>query len=405
MTTHDAGGLKKKKLLSKSLTRMPHSNVPQNRGPRTWKPNSCPLSKIANGRVNYDLLREEASVNRITWPPARTFSSPLYSFLLPVGPKIGNSYWLQCLYCSSDLMMSKLNLMNLHFFGVGTSSCSRLEAFSAEHKTLFDELKEWYINGNLQLPKGTSKLAHGLLERDLVTSSTHTDSEESQFYSEALPDVCSSAITLSPVHEKKFFGIKCAIRHKEFLILDISKLSKDKHRSSYPFAVPGDLKVLTIRKLLVHFGVSIGISTRFAENFWFNKLVRKISPFTRNVSSSSLEQTTLPQFSTEARESLLFAIAKCPYITYECNGWTTMARNSLFCLLITGHKLDSEEQILLLYDQTAFKQQKHGAPEIYAFLKSAILKLKSDLHERALTTEVPKIIGIVADGEASVRVH
>ena len=80
-----------------------------------------------------------------------------------------------------------------------------------------------------------------------------------------------------------------------------------------------------------------------------------------------------------------------------------MARNSLFCLLITGHKLDSEEQMLLLYDQTEFKQQMHGAPEIYAFLKSAILKLKSDLHERAFTTEVPKIIGIVADGEASVR--
>ena len=143
MITHNAGGLKKKKLMSKSLTRMPHSNVFQNREPRTWKPNLCPLSKIANGRVNYDLLREEASVNKITWPPARTFSSPLCSFFLPVGPKIGNYYWLQCIYCNSDPMMSKLNLMNRHFFGVGPSSCSRLEAFSAEHKTLFDELKEF----------------------------------------------------------------------------------------------------------------------------------------------------------------------------------------------------------------------------------------------------------------------
>ena len=182
--------------------------------------------------------------------------------------------------------------MNRHFFGVGPSSCSRLEAFSAEHKTLFDELKECYINGNLRLPKGTSKLAHGLLQGDLVTSSTHTDSEESQFYSEALPGVCSSAITLSPVPEKKFFGIKCDSKEIETPLLvstpfsenlkpsslqcrcyspqrisNISKLSKAKHRSSYPFAVPGDLKVLTIRKLLVHFGMSIGISTRFVENF------------------------------------------------------------------------------------------------------------------------------------------
>ncbi|KAI6650816.1 hypothetical protein LOD99_7867 [Oopsacas minuta] len=238
-------------------------------------------------------------------------------FSLTRWTKIGNYYWLQCLYCNSDAMMSKLNLVNRHFFGVGPSSRSRLKAFSAEHKTLFHELKECYINGNLQLPKGISKLAHGLLEGDLVTSSIHTDSEESQFYSEALP-------------------------------------------GAY------------IRKLLVHFGVSIGISTRFVENFWFNKLARKILPFLQ-MFHHPLEQTTLPQLSTEARDSLLFANAKCPYITCECDGWTTMARNSLFCLFINGHKLDSEEKISLLYDQTEFEQQMHGAPEIYAFLKSAIL--------------------------------
>ena len=85
-------------------------------------------------------------------------------------------------------------------------------------------------------------------------------------------------------------------------ILKISKLAKRKHRSTYPFAVPGHLKFTTIRKFLVHLGVSVGISTRFVENFWFNKLIRKISPFTPNISASTLEQSTLPQLSAEASE-------------------------------------------------------------------------------------------------------
>ena len=80
-----------------------------------------------------------------------------------------------------------------------------------------------------------------------------------------------------------------------------------------------------------------------------------------------------------------------------------MSHNALFCLLITGHKLDSDQQISLLYDQTELKQQMHGAPEICAFLKSVIIKLKAEIAEKAGMTEIPKIIGIVGDGEPSVR--
>ena len=45
----------------------------------------------------------------------------------------------------------------------------------------------------------------------------------------------------------------------------------------------------------------------------------------------------------------------------------------------------------------------HGAPEICIFLKTDILKLRLEIADKAVTTEVPRIIGIVADGEASVR--
>ena len=37
------------------------------------------------------------------------------------------------------------------------------------------------------------------------------------------------------------------------------------------------------------------------------------------------------------------------------------------------------------------------------FLKTALLKLRVEIAQKAVTTEVAKIIGIVADGEASVR--
>ena len=147
----------------------------------------------------------------------------------------------------------------------------------------------------------------------------------------------------------------------------------------------------------------MGISTRFVEDFWFNKLIRNFSPFSPNISASTLKQTTLPQLSAEAHESLSLAISKCPYITCECDGWTTMSHTSLFCLLVTGHKLDSEQTISLLYDQTVFIQQMHGAPESYTFLKSSILKLGTEMAEKAGTNEVAKLIGIVGDGEASVR--
>ena len=80
-----------------------------------------------------------------------------------------------------------------------------------------------------------------------------------------------------------------------------------------------------------------------------------------------------------------------------------MSHSSLFCLMITGHKLDSDQQISLLYDQTELKQQLLGAPEICTFLKTAILKFRLEIAEKAITTEVPKLIGIVADGEPSVR--
>ena len=45
----------------------------------------------------------------------------------------------------------------------------------------------------------------------------------------------------------------------------------------------------------------------------------------------------------------------------------------------------------------------HGAPESYTFLKSSILKLKTEMAEKAGRNEVAKLIGIVGDGEASVR--
>ena len=363
-----------------------------------------PLSKVTNGRVDYDLLRQEASANGIVWPPPRNVTSPLYSFFLPVGPKIANYYWLQCLYCNSDPMMSKLNLMNRHFFGVGPSSCPRLEPFPAEKQPLFDELKRCYVNGIGQSSTDKFPLIPSLYEEDLVSSSIHTDSEDSGLSNVVPPS--TSDVALSTIQEEtshsdfkgKETSLSVSALHTFDLkpsplirrcyspqrILKISKLAKRKHRSTYPFAVPGDLKVTTIRKLLVHFGVSVGISTRFVENFWFNKLIRKISPFTPNISASTLEQSTLPQLSAEARESLLLAISKCPYITCECDGWTTMSHNALFCLLITGHKLDSDQQISLLYDQTELKRQMHGAPEICAFLKGAIIKLKADNHRMAI---------------------
>ena len=61
--------LKPKKKRSKALTRMPHSNLPLNRDARSWKHRLSPLSKVTNGRVDYDLLRQEASANGIVWPP------------------------------------------------------------------------------------------------------------------------------------------------------------------------------------------------------------------------------------------------------------------------------------------------------------------------------------------------
>ena len=44
-----------------------------------------------------------------------------------------------------------------------------------------------------------------------------------------------------------------------------------------------------------------------------------------------------------------------------------MSHNALFCLLITAHKLDSDEQISLLYDQTELRQRMHGATEKCTF--------------------------------------
>ena len=82
--------LNPKKKRSKALTRMPHSNLPQKREARAWEHRFSQLSKVTNGRVDYDLLRQEASANGIVWPPPRNVTSPLYSFFLPVGPKIAN---------------------------------------------------------------------------------------------------------------------------------------------------------------------------------------------------------------------------------------------------------------------------------------------------------------------------
>ena len=79
-----------RKTLSKAFTRMPHSNVPQNLDSRPWNYGLGPLSKITNGRVGYTLLRQEASVNVIVWPPARKVTIPVYHCFLPVGKKIGN---------------------------------------------------------------------------------------------------------------------------------------------------------------------------------------------------------------------------------------------------------------------------------------------------------------------------
>ena len=70
-----------RKALSKSLTPIPHSNIPLNRDSRPWKNGIGPLSKIINGRIDYDLLRQEALENGITWPPNRNnLTSPIYSF-------------------------------------------------------------------------------------------------------------------------------------------------------------------------------------------------------------------------------------------------------------------------------------------------------------------------------------
>ena len=82
--------LNPKKKLSKALIMMPHSNLPQKREARTWKHRFSQLSKVNNGRVDYDLLRQEASANGKVWPPPRNVTSPLHSFFLPVGPKIAN---------------------------------------------------------------------------------------------------------------------------------------------------------------------------------------------------------------------------------------------------------------------------------------------------------------------------
>ena len=49
-----------------------------------------------------------------------------------------------------------------------------------------------------------------------------------------------------------------------------------------------------------------------------------------------------------------------------------MSHNALFCLLITDHKLDSDQDISLVYDQTELKRQMHRVPEICAFLKSLL---------------------------------
>lgn len=305
-----------RKNLSKALTRMPHSNVPQNRDPRPWKHRLGPLSKITNGRVDYAFLRQEASDSGIVWPPTRNVTSPLYKFFLPVGKKIGNNYWLQCLFCNSDPIISKLNLMNRHFFGVGPSSCQRLEPFSSQHQSLFNYLKRSYLHGTQETPTDSSTL-NSSFDGEIVSSSTHTDSEELEPKNDIQSTVRTSVILdMSTIDEEISSANK--EEKKESLSLDayhtigvkkqelrrkcyspqrtlkIHKFSKRKHRRTFPFDVPGDAKVITTRKLLVHFGVSMGISMRYVENF-FNKLIRKISPFTPNISASTLEQTTLPQ--------------------------------------------------------------------------------------------------------------
>ena len=55
-----------------------------------------------------------------------------------------------------------------------------------------------------------------------------------------------------------------------------------------------------------------------------------------------------------------------------------------------------------LYDHTKLRQ-RCTVLEICAFLKTALLKLRVEIAQKAVTIEVPKIIGDVSDGEASVR--
>ena len=121
-------------------------------------------------------------------------------------------------------------------------------------------------------------------------------------------------------------------------------MTKKGKRLKFPFVASGNRQVVSIRRLFVHFGVSMGMSLRFVENYWFKQLIKNISPYTPSISASTLESQILPQLGAEAREKLALEISKCPYVTCEFDGWTSMAHKSVFFLLITGHKVSTDEQ-------------------------------------------------------------
>ena len=79
-------------------------------------------------------------------------------------------------------MMSKLCSMNRHLFGVGPSTCQRIDPFSSEFKLLFNELRSSYIEGTALSPPRKFPREDGIYD-DLVSSSTHTDSEDSEIIS------------------------------------------------------------------------------------------------------------------------------------------------------------------------------------------------------------------------------
>ena len=149
--------------------------------------------------------------------------------------------------------------MNRHFFGVGPSTCQRIDPFSSEVKLLFNELRSNYIQGTTLSPPRKLPCEESFCD-DLVSSSTHTDSEDSEFNREIEP-ITDEPLIVSQnserksksniVDQEKFDTIPSivsenvgSISYSPQRILEIRHMTKKGKKLKFPFVAPKIVKLL-----------------------------------------------------------------------------------------------------------------------------------------------------------------